>query len=223
MRIWTVRNQKGGSGKTTLVLHTAVAAIERGLAVSVADLDTLRSAEKWAELRQRKVRTPAPAIVHGSMYDLEGMIEGARQSGTDLVLVDTPAATNNTTLRADSAAHMIIVPTKSSFLDVQALDETLHALQDSAKLGRTVVVRTASSGDKKMEAEIARLTRDVYEVPLLDTELPNQAAFATTLSAGRGITEKGGNKRAATIVDQLLDELLKHDRRIERARKRETV
>lgn len=223
MRIWTVRNQKGGSGKTTLVLHTAVAAIERGLAVSVADLDTLRSAEKWSELRHRKVHSPAPAIVHGSMHDLEGMIEGAREAGTDLVLVDTPAATNNTTLRADSSAHMIIVPTKSSFLDVQALDETLHALQDSAKLGRTVVVRTAANGDKKMEAEIVRLARDVYEVALLDTQLPNQAIFATSLSSGKGITEKAAGKRAAEIVEALLDELLKHDRRIERARKRETV
>ena len=74
-----------------------------------------------------------------------------------------------------------------------------------------------------MEAEILRLARDVYDVPLLDTELPHQSAFATTLSAGRGVTEKGGNKKAAAIVDELLDELLKHDRRIERARKREAV
>lgn len=223
MRVWTVLSQKGGSGKTTLVLHLAVAAIEQGSAVSIIDLDTQRSAEKWAELRERKARKSAPAIVHGLPHDIDNMIEAAREAETDLVIVDTPPATNNTTLRAGGVADMIIVPTRSSTLDVEALRETLQALADSNKLERTVVVVNAPSADKAMIGEIRRVAREDFGVPIVAREVAHAEALATSLGKGKGITEQSRRSAAAVALTGLLDELFKHSRRIERARKRETA
>ena len=89
------------------------------------------AAEKWAELRERKARKSAPAIVHGLPHDIDNMIEAAREAETDLVIIDTPPATNNTTLRAGGVADMVIVPTRSSTLDVEALSVT--SLPDSLR------------------------------------------------------------------------------------------
>lgn len=221
MRVWTVLSQKGGSGKTTLVLHTAMAAIDEGNAVSIIDLDTQRSAEKWGELRVRKTKKAAPAIVHGLLHDIDRMIDAAREAENDLVLIDTPPATNNTTLRAGGVADMIIVPTRTSTLDVEALRETLQALKDADKLARTIVVLNAPNGDKTMVAEIERLTRDDFGVALVSPGLADEAALAIALGKGKGVTEMSRRTKAAASIAYLLDSLLKHSRRIERARKRE--
>lgn len=221
MRVWAALSQKGGSGKTTLVLQLAMAAIDQGSAVSIIDLDSQRSAEKWGELRVRKTGKAAPAIVHGLPHDIDRMIEAAREAGTDLVLMDTPPATNNTTLRAGGVADMIIVPTRTSTLDVEALRETLQALKDANKIDRTVVVLNAANGDKAMVAEIVRLTRQDFGVIAISPGLADEAALAISLGKGRGIIEHSRRSKAAGKVSALLDELLRHSRRIERTRKRE--
>lgn len=223
MRIWTVLSQKGGSGKTTLVLHLAVAAIASGHAVSVIDVDTQRSAEKWGEQREGRHGELAPAIVHGLLHDIDGMIEGAREAGTDLVLIDTPPATNNTTLRAGGVADMIIVPTRASTLDVDALKETLQALADAGKLDRTVLVLNAANGDASMLAEIRRLARSTFEVPVVPVALRQSTALSRSLGKGLGITEQSPRSSAAGELTGLLDALMKHDRRLERARRKETA
>lgn len=221
MRVWTVLSQKGGSGKTTLVLHLAMAAIDQGHAVSIIDLDTQRSAEKWGDLRRRATNKAAPAIVHGLHHDIDRMIEAARGAENDLVLIDTPPATNNTTLRAGGVADMIIVPTRSSTLDVEALRDTLQALADAHKLERTVVVLNAANGDKAMLAEIDRMTRSDFGVPTVSPGLKEQSALAVSLGKGKGITEHGRRSKAAIAVVELLEHLVRHSRRIERTRKRE--
>jgi len=54
MRTWSVVSQKAGAEKPTLLLHVAIAAMAKGLAVSVIDLDPQRSAEQWSELRETR-------------------------------------------------------------------------------------------------------------------------------------------------------------------------
>jgi chromosome partitioning protein len=59
MKIMAFLNQKGGSGKTTLAVHTAVAAQEHGERVVVVDTDMQKSATVWKQAR----KGDAPAFV----------------------------------------------------------------------------------------------------------------------------------------------------------------
>ena len=49
-------SQKGGSGKTTLSVHTAVTAQESGEQVVIIDTDPQQSATTWADARESDSR-----------------------------------------------------------------------------------------------------------------------------------------------------------------------
>ncbi len=51
MKIISFVTQKGGSGKTTLTLNFAVAALQKKARVVIFDLDVQATAKKWYERR----------------------------------------------------------------------------------------------------------------------------------------------------------------------------
>ena len=62
-------SQKGGSGKTTLAVHTAVAAQESGEQVVIVDTDLQKSATTWGEARQNDTPPIAP-VAAASLNDV---------------------------------------------------------------------------------------------------------------------------------------------------------
>ena len=85
--------QKGGSGKTTLVCHVAVAAQEAGVSVVVVDTDPQRSATTWRDARASET----PIVATAAASDLSRVLAAARAERMDLAIIDTaPHATPET-------------------------------------------------------------------------------------------------------------------------------
>ena len=61
MRTIAVCNAKGGAGKTTLVIHLAVASVQQGHDVAVVDLDPQLTAVNWSQ--RRSSRDPVVAVM----------------------------------------------------------------------------------------------------------------------------------------------------------------
>ena len=59
MKTIAIISQKGGAGKTTIAIHLAVAAEQRGVRTAVFDLDPQASATSWSDRR----KNPVPAVV----------------------------------------------------------------------------------------------------------------------------------------------------------------
>lgn len=218
MRVWCVVSQKGGSGKTTLVLHLAILAAARKLAVSVIDLDPQRSAEQWADLREALVRADEPAIVHGTPSRLDGMLEAARETRTDLVFIDTPPAVDKSMIFAAAAADLVIVPSRSGVLDRFALQETLDYLKRIGALAKTVVVLNAAGKDKAAKAEVERIVKG-FGATVLACEMADQDDLATALAKGQGVTESAPKRKSAKAVQELYRQLSDFDRKIAKARR----
>src|SRR5437868_14787752 len=90
MKVWSIVSQKGGSGKTTLALHLAIAAAKRRK-VLVIDLDPQQSAERWHGIRQRITGAKDdPGLTAGPYQELSNMLRTAWKLGVELVLIDTP-------------------------------------------------------------------------------------------------------------------------------------
>ena len=73
MHVIAFLSQKGGSGKTTLSVHTAVAAIATGERVCVIDADPQESATAWASARQ----AGTPIVATAQAGDLEAALKAA--------------------------------------------------------------------------------------------------------------------------------------------------
>jgi chromosome partitioning protein len=249
VRVWSVVSQKGGSGKTTLVLQVAIAATASGLAVSVIDLDPQKSAEQWSKLREllapsansrkkpprRGLRAAAakrgkpaidpdePAIVSGVPLKLDEMLATARETGTDIALIDTAPQVDKTMIYAAAAAGMIIIPTRTGILDQQALRETLDYIGRINMLSKTVVVFNAPSKDEAAKTEIAQMVTRDFGVRLLNVTLEDQPDIARALREGKGVTEFAPTKAAAKSVLKLYKCLCEFDQQIASARRRVPV
>jgi hypothetical protein len=93
MQTIVIVSQKGGTGKTTIAIHLAVAAEREGKAAVVIDLDPQASAAAWRDLREAE----GPAVQSVQPARLAATLKAAEEAGADFAVVDTPA-------RSESAA-----------------------------------------------------------------------------------------------------------------------
>ena len=124
-------NEKGGSGKSTSAVHTAVALAAKGHKVAALDLDTRqrtlgRYLDNRAALMQRdglKLAMPAydtfdPAKGRAIEEQLNAMAEGS-----DFLIVDTPGRDDDYVRRAISTADTLVTPINDSFVDLDLIGQ----------------------------------------------------------------------------------------------------
>ncbi len=125
MKIVAIVSQKGGSGKTTIAVHLAVAASRAGLTVAIIDLDPQTTAATWGDWRGGD----NPAVVAASHTRLGVTLEEAASAGVDLAIIDSPPSADIAAVAAAKAAELVIIPTRASAFD-------LHAIKTTAELVR---------------------------------------------------------------------------------------
>lgn len=211
-QIWAFVNGKGGAGKTTSVINLSIAGHRRGLYASVLDLDILKSAERWAELRSELTGEDEPVIVHGAADKLKDMIDTVLDEGADLILIDTPGSLDRTMLLAAQITDIVVIPTRSSVLDQNALQDTLEFLGLAEKLGKCLILPNATG--KGQSADLAKIKAIAkrFGVPVAAVGLEDLPAFSATLAKGRGAVEVRG--KAAQNVEAAFAEIETHRARI---------
>lgn len=213
MKVWSIVSQKGGSGKTTLALHLAIAAAQ-DLKVLVIDLDPQQSAERWHAIRQRTTGSKDdPSIAAGPYTKLPEMLRIARKLGADLVLIDTPPKLDKAITAALAPATLAVIPVKSSILDLQALEDCVRVVDFAKARGKTVVVMNAVPSGRNRDAAVKEVARyaDRHELEVMDERLSELPAFAMGLRSGRGVTETERNGTAAKEIKALLEALWARD------------
>ena len=100
--------QKGGSGKTTLAVHTAVAATEAGESVVVIDTDPQKSATVWGDARSQE----APIVATAAASELGRVLEAADQERMTLAIVDTAPHAAPDATRIVRAVDLVAIPVR---------------------------------------------------------------------------------------------------------------
>lgn len=130
MNVLALTSQKGGSRKTTLAGHLAVAAEIAGAGpVAVIDTDPLGSLTDWWNERQ----APTPSFLSASVATLELDLARARDLGFKLVIIDTPPAITDMIEQVIALSDLIAIPTRPSPHDLRAAGTTIAMAEAAAK------------------------------------------------------------------------------------------
>ena len=147
MRVVTFVTQKGGSGKTTLVLSCAVAADELGARVLVLDMDPQKTAESWYQARE----SPTPKLAAVTAAELQTAIMGGHER-FDVILIDTPGRDEPSTAAAIRHADLCLIPCRPTSADMKATPPTVATINRLSKVSAFVLNQTPPRGYRIREA-----------------------------------------------------------------------
>jgi chromosome partitioning protein len=216
MQIVVLASQKGGSGKTTLAGHLAVAAQDAGAGpVVLIDTDPQGSLTDWWNIRG----STTPLFAQATPSRLAAGIARIRDLGVGLIVIDTPPALAATMIDAVGLADLVIVPARPSPHDLRAAGATVAVIRRFGKPMTFVV--NAATPRARITAEafvalsqlgpvapIALSQRTSYAASMIDgrtvMELPNEAHAAAEIAAlWQHVAERlaeGASARAATMA-----------------------
>ena len=169
-------NEKGGSGKSTVAVHLAIALMARGLRVATVDLDSRQlTLTRYLENRREHIarhgcglRLPGHLRIERSSHErrdeaerrertqLAGALDALRESN-DFVVVDTPGFDTPLSRAAHAMANTLVTPMNDSFIDYDVLART------DPETGETL-----GQSQYALQVREARRQRTVEGAPLLD-------------------------------------------------------
>jgi chromosome partitioning protein len=205
-RIITVAQQKGGTGKTTVAAHLAVALWRRGKSVAILDVDPQGSLGEWFEARERSLGEGATGM---RFRTASGW--GARREARDLardhdfVVVDTPPKTDSEARPAIEAASLVAVPIQPTPVDLWSTDSTLTMIARERVTGLLVINRVTQRA--RLTTEMVAAIRALGCVAAA-TQLGNRVGFAASMGQGRTVLETDPSGKAAQEVAALTEEIL---------------
>ncbi len=197
MFVVAILSQKGGTGKTTLSLHLAVAAERAGHVAAVIDLDPQASAAGWKDSRPGET----PVVVSIPASRLPQALDLARGAGADLVLLDTAPHSSEVALAAAEAADMVLIPCRAGILDLRAIGATARLAKIAGKPAH-VVLNAMPPRATNIIAD-AREAVGVHGLEVAPITIQQRAAYAHALTAGQTAQEYEPDGRAAEEMAQL--------------------
>lgn len=191
-------SQKGGSGKTTLALHLAVAAERAGHSVAVLDLDPQSSAAVWSDSRESD--SPSVTAIQASRLTQAKAV--AAKAGATLTILDTAPHSADAAVSAAKAADLILVPCRPGILDLRAIETTASIIKYACKPGFVVLNHAPPRAPRLIEDAIAAVGQHGLEVsPVV---IHQRSAFVHSLPGGQTASEFEPEGKAAEEISSLL-------------------
>jgi chromosome partitioning protein len=193
-------SRKGGTGKSTLAIGLACAAMQAGHKVCLLEADPLGTVSNWR--RRRTVAEPTvETILDG--YLLFNRVQALAQSGVTVTIIDTAGGWSDVSRAAIAAADFCLMPARPSPADIEAAAPTLAAVRENAKpfafALNQVQARSArlnGAAGSLGERAVALKMGDVLALPAIVLRNDQQDA----LGVGLGVTEFAPRGKSAEEI-----------------------
>jgi chromosome partitioning protein len=124
-------NEKGGTGKSTTAVHTAIALAASGHRVGVLDLDSRqRTTTRYLENRDATMRRTGDTLPVATYEVLEEQTEDALaaaidrlSAASDVLVIDTPGRDDPVARAAILRADTLVTPMNDSFVDLDLIGQ----------------------------------------------------------------------------------------------------
>jgi chromosome partitioning protein len=199
-----VFSNKGGSGKTTVAVHLALAWAQSA-PTALLDADPQGTATEWMKRRPADLKSPTTVACAGREA-IERALKLARAENYDFVVLDLPPHSTAQIAWLLQEADLILVPTRPTAADLVTIKQTVDLVHASKR--KAGFVLNAFRAQLVESKEIAPILAN-YSLPIIGV-LGDRIAYSRGLPAGLGGHELGD--------PQAEDEVSKLAKKVARAR-----
>lgn len=208
-KVFTVAQQKGGAGKTTLAAHLAIAWTQLGHKVATVDIDPQGSLTRWHAVRA-EATGGQPGFTHVQITGWRTQAEVEKLARAhDIVVIDSPPHAQTEARIAVRAATLVIAPVQPSPMDLWAVHPTIDlAAQEKRRL---LLVLNRVPPRARIADELIAKVHDLVAPPAVElatAQVGNRTAYAGTLMTGLSVTEAARKTQAAAEMQALAAEIL---------------
>lgn len=203
MKTVAILSQKGGTGKTTLTLHLAVAAERRDVPVAIIDLDPQASAAGWKDSRADEL----PSVTSIQVSRLGKALQVAEAAGAGLVIIDSAPHSADAAVAAAEVADLILIPCRAGILDLRAIATTARIVKITGKPAY-VVLNTAPPRASGLIADAQEAVKK-HGLDVAPVIIHQRSAYAHALTAGMTAEEYEPDGKAAEEISDLFKWLRK--------------
>lgn len=203
MRTIAVIARKGGSGKTTVATHLALAAHLRGVRTLIADTDPQRSSMEVLKAR----RGDGPERIDAAGHELFGIQLSAVRAQVEAMVIDTAAGAEEDLAHAIVLADLSLLVLRPTFLDMAAAIQTVEVVRRLRKPAMILVNQApaARGGVEPPQVRKALEALRMMRLPVVPTVIRTRAAYQTALETGRSVEELSGDPAASQEMAELWD------------------
>ena len=205
-KVITIAQQKGGTGKTTLSVHLALAFIKyHSLKVAIIDTDPQGSLGKWFMIRtEKKVSneglTFKTASLWGAQYEAKIL-----KADHDIVIIDTPPKIESDARPSIEAADLVLIPMSASHVDFWATGAIVEIAKQANK---KILVQINRSNQR---SKLIDKTNDfIKSLNLLSTNtiVGNRQIYTSSMGEGKTAVEKQKKGNAVEEIKNLSEQIL---------------
>lgn len=166
-------HQKGGTGKSTLAISSAIALAQTGQSVLILDADYQGTASEWGNRHGHQTRietrSQVQPIVHKEISRFQGKF--------DWVVIDGPPSLSEMTESILRASDLVIIPVRPSLPDVWALPWMAAIIRKLQEEGKPLLAKVVFNQYGEEDLEPLREEIAAWHIPVHDKPLPVDPAF----------------------------------------------
>ena len=205
-KVITIAQQKGGTGKTTLAVHLALAFIKyHNHKVAIIDTDPQGSLGKWFVIRSEKNGlnknlTFKTASLWGAQYESKML-----KQEHDIVIIDTPPKIESDARPAIEAADLVLIPVAPSHVDFWATEAIIEIAK---KAKRKVLIQINRANHRsKLISKTHEYIKSI-NVKSTDTLIGHRQIFVASMGEGKTVVEKQRKSKAVEEIKSISNQIL---------------
>ena len=205
-KVITIAQQKGGTGKTTLAVHLALAFIKyHNLKIAIIDTDPQGSLGKWFIIREEKKLsnnnlTFKTASLWGAQYESKAL-----KKDHDIVIIDTPPKIESDARQSIESADLVLIPMSASHVDFWA---TGAIVEIAKKANKKILIQINRANQR---SKLISKTNDFIKslnLSATKTIIGNRQIFASSMGEGKTAVEKQKKSNAVEEIKNLSEQIL---------------